>query len=258
MAAAIAEAKDSGKPIAELSLERIAKRAGISRSTIFRRVRSRQELEEAVRAAGIDPGQRLSVRDRAIAAATELIVAEGVGALTVEEVARHAGCAVTSVHTQCGGRDGLLSAVFEQHAPLPAVEHLLSAESERFIEFADGVRTIYTVVFDTVATDVGVLEALFAEALAKPNGTVMQLVRERVLPRITTTIGGWLDTQIQAGRCADLPLSLLLPLLISPISVHLIARKRLVAAGEPVPDRERVIETMTGAFCHAVGAATRP
>jgi len=252
VAAAIAEAEESGEPIAKLSLDRIARRAGISRSTIFRRVHTRRDLEEAVREAGVDPGRRSSVRDRAVAVAAEMIVGDGVGALTVEAVARRAGCAVTSVHTQCGGRDGLLALVFERYAPLPAVEQLLSGGAERFAGFADGVRAIYTTVFDTAAADIGVLEALFAEALAKPNGTVMRLVRERVLPRVISTIGGWLGAQIRAGRCADLPLSLLIPLLISPISVHLIARARLIAAGETVPDREAVIDTMTSAFCRAV------
>jgi AcrR family transcriptional regulator len=253
VAAAIAEAGESGKPIAEVSLDRIARRTGISRSTMFRRIRSRRALDDAVRAAGVDPGRRPGVRDRAVTAAAELIVAEGVGALTVEQVARRVGCAVTSVHTQCGGREGLLAAVFERAAPLPAVEDMMSAHPDRFAEFTDGVRAIYTVVFDAVAADVGVMEALIAEALAKPNGAVMGLVRERILPRINTTIGGWLHTQIQAGRCADLPSSVLLPMLIAPISVHLIARKRLIAAGKPVPDRRTVIETMTGAFCAAAG-----
>jgi len=256
IAAAIAEAEESGQPIAEVSLDRIARRTGISRSTMFRRIRSRRALDEAVREAGVDPGRRPGVRERAIATAAELIVADGVGALTVEEVARRVGCAVTSVHTQCGGRDGLLAAVFDRSAPLPGVEDIMAADPGRFVEFSDGVRAIYTVVFDAVAADVGVMEALIAEALAKPNGSVMGLVRERILPRINATIGGWLRTQIQAGHCANLPLSVLLPMLIAPISVHLIARKRLIAAGEPVPDRSTVIETMTDAFCAAAGTSS--
>jgi len=101
---------------------------------------------------------------------------------------------------------------------------------------------------------VAVLEALIAEALAKPNGTVMRLLRNRILPRITATIGGWLATQIRAGRCAELPLPVLLPLFVSPISVHVIARRRLVAAGLPAPDRDSVIDAMTDAFCRAVGS----
>jgi AcrR family transcriptional regulator len=250
--AAIAEAEETGIPVAELSLNRIALRAGLSRSTVYRRVRNRPALDEAVREAGGDPGTRLGVRERAIAAATATIMDDGLAALTVEGVARRVGCAVSSVHTTFGGREGLLTAVFECHAPLPAVEHQLMTDPERFADLEAGVRTIYTTVFDTVAGDTPVLEALFAEILAKPNGIGMQFFRDRILPRITAAVGGWLRDQIEAGECIDLPLSLLVPLLIAPISIHLLARPRLIAAGEPVPDRQTVIDAMTSSFCGAV------
>jgi AcrR family transcriptional regulator len=253
--AAMIEAEQTGTPVAELSLDRIARRAGLSRSTIYRRVRNREALNDAVRLAGGDPGSRVAVRDRAIAAAAEVIVADGVGALTLDGVARRVGCAVTSLYTAFGGREGLLAAVFECHAPLPVVEQLLSTDPQRFTDFEAGTRAIYTAVFDTVADDTEVLEALFAEILAKPNGIGMQFLRERILPRITSNIGGWLQTQIEAGHCADLPLSLLVPLLIAPIGVHLLARHRLAEAGAPVPDRQQVIDAMTAAFSNAVGTS---
>ena len=162
----------------------------------------------------------------------------------------------SSVHIAFGGREGLLAAVFEQHAPLPAVERLLSQHPEWFIDFETGVRAIYTVVFDTVVDDTAVLEALFAETLGKPNGMGMQLFRDEILPRITATVGAWLGRQIDAGHCADVPLALLIPLLISPISVHLLARNRLAAAGASVPDRDTVIDVMTAAFCGSVGLSS--
>ena len=254
--AAMAEAVETGRPVAELSLDRIARRAGLSRSTVYRRVRTRRALEDAVRKAGGDPGSRVGVRDRAIAAATELIVADGVAALTVEAVTRRVGCAATSVYAAFGDREGLLAAVFERHAPLPVVEELLTAHPRRFGSFESGVRAIYTAVFDTVADDTAVLQALFAEILAKPNGIAMRFFRDRILPRITSTVGAWLKEQIAAGHCADLPVSLLIPLLIAPISVHLLARPSLVAAGAPVPDRDTVIGAMTAAFVHAAAATS--
>lgn len=252
----MAEAAETGIPVAELSVDRIAQRAGISRSTAYRRVRNRQALDDAVRRAGVDPGSRVGVRDRAIAAATEVIIADGVATLTVDGIARRVGCAATSVYSAFGDREGLLAAVFERHAPLPVVEDLLTAEPQRFADFESGVRTIYTAVFDTVVNDTAVLEALFAEVLSKPNGVGAQFFRDRILPRITTRVGGWLTGQIDAGRCTDLPLSLLIPLLIAPISVHLLARHRLTAAGQSVPDRDTVIDAMTSAFCHAVGSTS--
>src|SRR5258708_1323003 len=88
---AIIEAEATGTPVAELSLDRIGGRAGLSRSRIYRRVRNREALNDAVRQAGGDPGSRVAVRDRAIAAAAEVIVADGVGALTLDGVARRVG-----------------------------------------------------------------------------------------------------------------------------------------------------------------------
>ena len=126
--AAMAEAAATGTPVAELSLDRIARRAGMSRSTVYRRMRTRRALDDAVREAGGDPGSRVGVRERAIAAATELIVADGVAALTVEAVTRRVGCAATSVYAAFGDREGLLAAVFDRHAPLPVVEELLVAD----------------------------------------------------------------------------------------------------------------------------------
>lgn len=254
--AAMAEAAESGRPVAELSLDSIARRAGLSRSTVYRRVRTRRALDDAVREAGGDPGSRIGVRERAIAAATELIVADGVGALTVEAVTRRVGCAATSVYAAFGDREGLLAAVFERHAPLPVVEELLITDPARFTDFESGARAIYAAVFDTVVDDTAVLEAMFAEVLARPNGVGMQLFRDRILPRITSAVGAWLRGQIKAGHCADLPLSLLIPMLIAPISVHLLARPRLAAAGAPVPDRHTVVEAMTAAFCHAAAATS--
>jgi AcrR family transcriptional regulator len=257
----MAEARETGTPVADLSLDQIARRAGVSRATIYRRVRNRRALDDAIREAGADPGSRLGVADRAIAAATEVIINDGVAALTVDGVARRVGCSASAVHTAFGGREGLLAAVFERRAPLPAVVQLMSEHPEQFADLESGVRAVYTVVFD--ATDggqggTGVLEALFAEMLAKPNGVGAQLFRNRILPRITANIGGWLTDQIHAGHCADLPLSLLVPLLIAPISVHMIARGRLTAAGASVPDRQTVIDAMTAAFCNAVGTKHQP
>src|SRR5215472_13431403 len=96
--AAIDESRESGRNLAHVPLDRVARRAGISRATLFRRIGGRKTLEQAVRRAGVDPGRKDSVRERALAAALDLIETRGLEALTLEEVARRAGCALTSVY----------------------------------------------------------------------------------------------------------------------------------------------------------------
>src|SRR5262249_33598932 len=72
--AALRAAEKLGKDVADVPVAMIAAEAGISRSTLLRRFDgSRAALNDAVRAAGVDPGGLPPVRDRAIAAAAALI-----------------------------------------------------------------------------------------------------------------------------------------------------------------------------------------
>jgi AcrR family transcriptional regulator len=96
--AAIQAAEQSGKDVAEVPLTAIAQAAGVSRSTLVRRLNgSRLALDEAVRAAGVDPGGR-PVRVRAIEAGAWLISERGLANVTLESVAEAADCSVHSLY----------------------------------------------------------------------------------------------------------------------------------------------------------------
>ncbi|MEJ2288442.1 MAG: TetR family transcriptional regulator [Deinococcales bacterium] len=123
--AAIAAARDAARPVAELPIETIAARAGISRATLFRRIGSKQALLDGVAAAGVDPGGRPSVRQRAITSAAHLIAEEGLGALTMDVLATRADCAPATLYRTFGSRDELIHAVFEAFSPLPAIANEL-------------------------------------------------------------------------------------------------------------------------------------
>src|SRR5918999_658278 len=127
--AATEAAAASGRDVADVPLDEIARRAGISRATLFRRIGSRQALDDAVRAAGVDPGGRPEVRARATAAAADLIEEGGLAALTLEAVAARADCSVPALYSQLGGREGLLAAVFDRYSPPPRLVQFFSTES---------------------------------------------------------------------------------------------------------------------------------
>ncbi|WP_170223574.1 TetR family transcriptional regulator [Nonomuraea turkmeniaca] len=86
--------------------------AGISRSTLPRRLGgTRTALNEAVRQAGIDPRRAAPARERAVAAAAELIAERGLGSATLDAVAvAAADCSLSSLHTIFDGREGLPAA----------------------------------------------------------------------------------------------------------------------------------------------------
>ena len=69
--AALRAAEKRGKDVADVPVLAIAREAGMSRSTLLRRLGgTRAALDEAVRAAGVDPGGQAPVRARALNAAS--------------------------------------------------------------------------------------------------------------------------------------------------------------------------------------------
>lgn len=248
--AAIALAQETGRDIADVSLDEIARRAGISRTTLYRRISSRRALDDAVRAAGVDPGGRPGVRDRAASAAAEIIREAGLGALTLEAVAARAGCSVPALHSQLGGRDGLLAVVFERYHPLPRLERLLAAPPATFEET---VRAIHAVVFDTIVAEPALLRALIAEVLTHPTGPPVRRLAAEYLPRAMGSLGHWLMEQVAAGRCRPWPMPVLAQTLLAPIAVHAASRELMAGTlGLSLPPREETIELFMAAFCRAV------
>lgn len=249
--AALRAGRALGKDVADVPVIAIAREAGISRSTLIRRLGgSRAALDEAVRAAGVDPGGQAPVRTRALDAAAELISTSGLAAATLEAIAARAQCSVHSLYASFGGRDELLRALFERHSPLLQIED--------FIDGADGdlattVRRLYGLIVHTLDREPRVAPALLAETLARPGSPAIQNLLGHNAPRILASLGGWLTNEIQAGRIRDLPLSLLIQQLIAPIAVHMLVRPAVPQLpGLELPDLDNVCDTFTDTFLRAV------
>ncbi|MER6675131.1 TetR/AcrR family transcriptional regulator [Streptomyces sp. NPDC000983] len=244
-----ADARDV--PVGDVSLQAVAQEAGISRSTLLRRLGGgRQALDEAVRAAGVDPGGQRPVRDRAIEAGARLISENGLATLSLERVAAAASCSVHSLYAAFGGRDEMLLAIFERYSPLVDVEVVVATHSG---DLETTVRKIYAATAAALTQEPRVFPAVLAEFLARPHGASVQGLVQRVLPRLFQGVGKWLGDEAAAGRVRDLPPLLLLQQMMSPITLHLLLRP----AGEQVPDVayppiEEVCDTFADAFLRAV------
>jgi AcrR family transcriptional regulator len=246
-------AERQGSDIADVSLDDIAEHLGISRATLYRRIGNRSRLNDAIRAAGIDPGGRGDVRERATNAVAEIITEGGFSAFTLEAVAARAQCSIPALHAQLGGRDALLAATFERFSPLPRIEEALAQRPESLEE---GVRRIYTIAFDTATSRPRLLAAVIADALARMEGPTARYLVTSYLPRVMGTVGAWLAELRDAGLVRRLPVSMLLQLLIAPIALH--APTRGLTAGishEPLLARQETIEALTQAYVRAVGLA---
>ncbi|MEV0201467.1 TetR family transcriptional regulator [Nonomuraea sp. NPDC050691] len=247
--AALAAAEQHGKDVAEVPLSAIAAAAGISRSTLLRRLGgSRARLDEAVREAGIDPGGRPPVRERAIAAAATLVARDGLGAVTLDAVAAAAHCSPTSLHAVFGGRDGLLAGVFDQYAPIVDLEALAADPPERI---EDTVQAVYRALAEAFTREPRVLPAILGDLFSRPDGTAARMLKAG-LPRMFGSLSTLFTAQIQAGRLRPLPVPLLIQLLFGPMAAHMLFRPVLLdALGDALPPVDEAARTFAEAFLRA-------
>lgn len=254
VAAAVRAARALGKDVADVPVIAIAREAGISRSTLIRRLGgTRAALDAAVRAAGVDPGGQVPVRTRALDAAAALIDASGLSAATLEAIAIRAQCSVHSLYAVFGGRDELLRTLFERHSPLLQIEEFFTSGHD---DLRSAIRELYGIIAHTLDEQPRVAPAVLAEALARPDSPAVQNLLGHSTPRVLASLGAWLTGQITAGRIRDdIPLPLLIQQLILPMSGHMLMRPALPAM--EMPDLDTVCDVFTDTFVRAV-AATAP
>ena len=251
--AAIEAADRRGEDVADVPLTALASAAGISRSTLLRRIGgSRRNLDEAVRAAGVDPGGRPPVRERAVEAGARLIGERGLAAATLGAVAGAAGCSLHSLYAAFGGRDGLLAAIYERYSPIPDLESLTAGPSAGL---GETVRGVYGALVRSFGREPRVAPALLADLFSRPDGPAGRIFR-RYSPRLLGSVGAWLTAEVRAGRIRPLPLPLLLQQMIGPLAVHMLLRPAFERElGTDLPDVEETCAVFTDAFLRAVAVS---
>ena len=250
--AAIRAADKRGVDVADVSVIAIAREAGISRSTLLRRLGgTRAALDEAVRARGVDPGGQVPVRIRALDAAAGLISESGLAAATLEAIAARADCSVHSLYAVFGGRNELLRDVFHRHSPIPDFQDVLDGAAD---DLVTTVRQLYQVLAQAMTREPRVALAMLAEAFARPTSPAIQSLIRYSGPRMLDVVGRWLTTQIEAGLVRDLPLALLMEMLLAPMVFHVLSRPTMIDADMvDVPDLDTACDVFAESFLRAAG-----
>jgi AcrR family transcriptional regulator len=249
--AALRAAETLGRDVADVPLVAIAREAGMSRSTLVRRLNgSRQLLDDAVRAAGVEPGGRPPVRERAVQAAAALISARGLATITLEAVAAQADCSVHSLYAVFGGRDELMRAVFDRYGPIVDLDEVVAQPDA---ELGETVHRIYRLLAEVFSREPRVAPAMLAEGLARPTEPAVQALLQYHVPRLLAGVGQWLTAEIAAGRIRDLPLPLLIQQMLAPIAIHTMIRPAAVHIPEiELPELDQACEVFADAFLRAV------
>ncbi|MEB3982479.1 TetR family transcriptional regulator [Mycobacterium sp. 663a-19] len=254
MDAAIRAAERCGRPVAEVPVDTLAESAGISRSTLLRRIGgSRRALDEAVRNAGVDPGGR-PVRERAIEAGARLISDRGLASVTLESVAESAHCSTASLQSIFGTRDRLFAAIYQRYSPLSDLAVLFSDETARI---EDTVASFYEVMTVGLTREPRVAPAMLADLLASPHGAAAKVFAD-YFPQAVVTVGGWLRRQVAAGAIRDIPIPLLMQQLTGPLMAHVLMRPAIGQPDWEMPDPEQVCAAFTSMFLNAVGMQASP
>lgn len=249
--ATLRAADERDLPPADVTLRDIAQAAGMSRSTLLRRLGgSRRSLDEALRAAGVDLGGRKPVKERAIEAAGALISEQGLGRVTFERVAAAAECSVPSLYVTFGGRDELLRAVFDRYSPIVDVEAFLAGPHG---DLEATVHQLYRLLGDAMEREPRVLPALLAEVFARPGDASVQFAFQNLTPRMLAGLGQWLAAEVAAGRIRDLPLLLLIQQMVSPLLLHFLLRPVTGrVAAEYLTTKREAVDMFAHAFLRAV------
>lgn len=108
------------------SMSDVARAAGISRATVYRRFASRADVEQALRDAGVEglgpPGQ---TRERCLDAVGRLALRVGLPRMTLEAVAQEADVGIASVYRVFESRSGLLQAFARERGPRAQLEQVM-------------------------------------------------------------------------------------------------------------------------------------
>jgi AcrR family transcriptional regulator len=217
--------------LAELSMDELAARAGVSRATLYRLFGNQRRLLGEL---GLQPPP--TVRANVLDVALELIGRHGLAELSMDELAARAGVSRATLYRLFPGKVPLYTELVRRFSPFESIADVLETMGDR--PPAEVIPTVAHTLAAAMEDHIGlVLQLLLEVSRSDPNGHAgadSQKDAARAM-RTLPLVARYLAEQMAAGRLRRMDPVLAVQALTGPIVMHLLTRSP--AGSQPGSDR---------------------
>jgi AcrR family transcriptional regulator len=243
---------DQGREgLAELSMDELATKAGVSRATLYRLFGSQQNLLQEL---GLEPPPK--VRGRILDTALELVGRHGLAELSMDELATKAGVSRATLYRLFPGKEALFAELVRTFSPFEPIAAVLEAMGER--PPAEVIPAVAQAMAAAMDGHMGLLLQLLFEVARHPDPDGSRATSEGAIQGMRTLplVAGYLDQQMAAGRLRRVDPVLAMQALAGPIVMHLLMRTSAESqsgAGRGVAlPLEGVVDQLVGIWLRAM------
>lgn len=172
----------------------LARLAGISRATLYRRTQGREAILRALAQRGMSAARRRDSKTKILDAARIVFARHGFEGATLEQIANHARLGEATVYRLFGDKEGLVAAFLSEISPRKAVREALEqptgdvrADLERFAER----------VLTSASESHALLRLVLIESLKQ--GSLLARIRAHAPTRSLPMLVALLDAHVRAG-----------------------------------------------------------
>jgi AcrR family transcriptional regulator len=237
--------------LAELSMDELATKAGVSRATLYRLFGSQQHLLQEL---GIEPPP--TVRGRILDTALELVGRHGLAELSMDELAAAAGVSRATLYRLFPGKEALFAELVRSFSPFEPIAAVLETMGNR--PPAEVIPAVVHAMAAAMDGHIGLLLQLLFEVARHPDPDGSRATSEGAVQGMRTLplVAGYLDQQMAAGRLRQMDPDLAFQALTGPIMAHLLMRTATesrsgAGRGAAVP-LEGVVDELVGIWLRAM------
>jgi TetR/AcrR family transcriptional repressor of mexJK operon len=206
--------------LAELSMDQLATRAGVSRATLYRLFGSQQHLLQEL---GLKPPP--TVRSRVLDTALELVGRHGLAELSMDELAAAAGVSRATLYRLVPGKEALFAELVRRFSPFEPIAAVLETMGDR--PPAEVIPAIAQAMAAAMDGHIGLLLQLLFELSRDrhldPDGSQVTSSEDAIQGmRTLPLVAGYLDQQMAAGGLRRMDPVLAMQALAGPIVMHLL------------------------------------